>query len=197
MSDDLKPCPFCGNGSLLVIARRASIYPLPDVKVFEGSVLCEECGGAMLLRHKTRSDTPDDIGVGEVRDVLRERWNARAQRTCHIRYHGGTVSEGGMEAEDWYYCAACGEELPKWAQDAWDEYEFHDFEGAMPFRHCPECGAKIVSPPDGTCRMIKVSLYDEEGIEGIECDVCEWSDMHDWCDPMPDRCPGCKRKVVV
>lgn len=48
-----------------------------------------------------------------------------------------------------------------------------------------------------TCRMIKVSLYDEEGVEGIECDVCEWSDMHDWCDPMPDRCPGCKRKVVV
>lgn len=163
MSDELKPCPHCGNGSLLVIAREASIQPLPDVKMFEGMVLCEECGGEIFLRHKTRSDTPDDIGAGEMRDALRERWNARAALTdeqfslavhdgeawqrvqeCHIRYHGGMVSEGGMEAEDWYYCDACGEELPKWAQDAWSEYADFDFEGAMPFRHCPECGAKVV-----------------------------------------------------
>lgn len=48
-----------------------------------------------------------------------------------------------------------------------------------------------------TCRMVPVSLYDEEGIDGIECDECGWSDMHDWDDPMPDRCPGCKKKVVA
>ena len=70
------------------------------------------------------------------------------------------------------------------------------------------CGVELIKEDDAdviaawnaraelTCRMIKVSLYDEEGIEGIECDECEWSDMHDWCDPMPARCPGCGRKVV-
>lgn len=163
MSDELNPCPHCGNESLLVIARRASVYPLPDVKVFEGRVLCEECGGAMLLSHMTKDDTPDEIGVGELCEALREHWNARATvtdeqfavavhdgrawqvvRECHIRYHGGAVSEGGMEAEDWYYCDACGDELPEWAQEAWNEYESHGFEGAMPFRHCPNCSAKVV-----------------------------------------------------
>ena len=103
MSDELKPCPHCGNGSLLVIARRASIYPLPDVKVFEGRVLCEECGGAMLLKHKTRSDTPDDIGVGEVRDALRDRWNARAAVTDEqfsLAVHDGRVWREVRECRD-------------------------------------------------------------------------------------------------
>ena len=59
--------------------------------------------------------------------------------------------------------------------------------------HCPNCGGRVVT----TCHMVKVSLYDEEGIEGIECDECEWCDMYDWNDPMPDRCPGCKSKVVA
>lgn len=44
-----------------------------------------------------------------------------------------------------------------------------------------------------TCHMVPVSLY----VEGIECDVCGWSDMHDCDDPMPDRCPGCGRKAVA
>jgi hypothetical protein len=47
-----------------------------------------------------------------------------------------------------------------------------------------------------TCRMNHVLLYDEMGIEGIECDECGWSDIHPWDDPLPDRCPGCDAKVV-
>ena len=49
---------------------------------------------------------------------------------------------------------------------------------------------------DDTCEMIQVLLYDEEGVEGIQCTKCEWADIHDWGDPMPDRCPNCKSKVV-
>lgn len=50
---------------------------------------------------------------------------------------------------------------------------------------------------EGTCRMNHVLLYDEEGVEGIECDECGWIDVHGWDEPMPERCPGCKAKVVA
>lgn len=48
-----------------------------------------------------------------------------------------------------------------------------------------------------TCHMNYASLYDEEGADGIECDECGWSDLHDPSDPLPARCPGCGAKVVV
>lgn len=44
--------------------------------------------------------------------------------------------------------------------------------------------------------MSHVLLYDEEGIEGIECDECGWSDIHPWDESTPERCPGCDAKVV-
>lgn len=48
-----------------------------------------------------------------------------------------------------------------------------------------------------TCRMVLVTLYDEEGVEGIECDECGWSDVREWYDPMPSFCPNCGAKVVA
>lgn len=45
--------------------------------------------------------------------------------------------------------------------------------------------------------MNHVLLYDEEGVEGIECDECGWIDVHGWDEQMPERCPGCKAKVVA
>lgn len=133
MSDELKPCPHCGNGSLLMIARRASIYPLPDVKVFEGRVLCEECGGAMLLSHKTRDDTPDETGVSELREILRERWNARAERTCRIvetKDRDGSGRPYGISLR----CSACNRQLKKNLVTSWRGISY-----------CYYCGAKVVA----------------------------------------------------
>lgn len=48
-----------------------------------------------------------------------------------------------------------------------------------------------------TCHMVPVSLYDEEGVDGIECDECGWSDVHEWYDPMPEFCQNCGAKVVT
>lgn len=48
-----------------------------------------------------------------------------------------------------------------------------------------------------TCHMVPVSLYDEEGVDGIECDECGWSDVHEWYDPMSEFFPNCGAKVVV
>lgn len=47
-----------------------------------------------------------------------------------------------------------------------------------------------------TCRMNKVFLYDEECIEGIECDECGWNEIHDHCEALPNYCPHCGGKVT-
>lgn len=48
-----------------------------------------------------------------------------------------------------------------------------------------------------TCHMQYVSLYDEECVDGIECDECGWTEIHDADEPVPARCPGCGSKVVA
>lgn len=63
------------------------------------------------------------------------------------------------------------------------------------FGHALVLGVQCASA-ERTCRMNHVLLYDEEGVEGIECDECGWEDVHGWDEPMPERCPGCSRKVV-
>lgn len=47
-----------------------------------------------------------------------------------------------------------------------------------------------------TCHMDYMSLYDEEGADGIECDECGWSELYDPGYPRPAHCPGCGAKVV-
>ena len=147
MSDELKPCPHCGNGSLLVIAREASIQPLPDVKMFEGMVLCEECGGEIFLRHKTRSDTPDDVGADEMRDALRERWNARAALTDEqfsLAVHDGEAWQRVQECHDastssnFFRCSSCGCEIMH-CVDGWKPLYMGEV------NYCPNCGAKVVA----------------------------------------------------
>lgn len=144
MSDELKVCPFCGGD--------ARIHSKVLAEGFDSGywAVCDECGKGDTLPHESEEEAAaawnDRAAVTDEQFALAVHdgrvW--QVVRECHIRYHGGMVSEGGMEAEDWYYCDACGEELPKWAQDAWDEYEACDFVGATPIRHCPSCGAKVV-----------------------------------------------------
>lgn len=66
----------------------------------------------------------------------------------------------------------------------------------MSARSLEEAMARWNARAERTCRMNHVLLYDEEGVEGIECDECGWIDVHGWDEPMPERCPGCKAKVV-
>lgn len=47
-----------------------------------------------------------------------------------------------------------------------------------------------------TCHMNHVLLYDEEAVDGVECDECFYTEVHSLDDPLPDRCPGCDAKVV-
>lgn len=47
-----------------------------------------------------------------------------------------------------------------------------------------------------TCHMDYVSLYDEECVDGIECDECGWSEIYYPGYPYQAHCPGCGAKVV-
>ena len=46
-----------------------------------------------------------------------------------------------------------------------------------------------------SCKMVPLSLYDEEGVEGIECSVCGHQEIHDHQEELPSECSECHRKV--
>lgn len=126
MSDELKPCPCCGNTHLETTANVNESSNLGRC----GAVWCE-CGLHMSARSL---------------EEAMARWNARAAVTDEqfaLAVHDGR---------------------------AWQRVR--------------------------ECHMVPVSLYDEEGVDGIECDECGWSDVHEWYDPMPEFCPSCGAKVA-
>lgn len=45
--------------------------------------------------------------------------------------------------------------------------------------------------PEKTCSLLRTTLYDEEGVDGYECDECGFSDTLEVYEPLPDRCPRC------
>lgn len=154
MSDELKPCPFQGDGEEHHVR-------FVEWKPGYGQIECADCHFCI----------PGEAFV--TRDEAVRRWNARAERTC----------EWHPVLNDENFATGC-DTVVLW-------------EPPTP-PHCPYCGGrvKIVDPLERTCRMSHALLYDEEGIEGIECDECGWSDIHPWDEPMPERCQGCGAKVV-
>lgn len=97
MTNDLRPCPFCGgeaHASLAAYASGATAH-----------ALCDGCGAVVL-----------GYGRGErgLRDAVK-RWNRRAERTSHYVYDreicAWRCSEcGGLEpvGDHVRYCPDCG-----------------------------------------------------------------------------------------
>lgn len=128
MSDELKPCPFCGGEARIVEDRYAS------------GVFHVGCGDDLCLGFSGLGWTFASTAAARI------AWNVRAAVTDEqfsLAVHDGRL---------------------------WQKVR--------------------------TCHMVLVSLYDEEGVDGIECDECGWSDVHEWYDPMPEFCPNCGAKVV-
>ena len=48
-----------------------------------------------------------------------------------------------------------------------------------------------------TCCLVRTTFYDEDGVEGYECDECGFSEVHDFSEPLPDKCPRCNLPVAV
>ena len=146
MSDDLKPCPHCGNVSHITVTVWLANYPLPGVKVFEGRLICEDCGSAMLLNHVVDEETPNDIGKSNLRKALCNRWNARAAVTEEqfaVAVHNGEAWQKVRECHDvdessnFFRCSQCGCEIMR-CVDGWKPL----YMGEVNF--CPNCGAKVL-----------------------------------------------------
>lgn len=122
MSDELKPCPFCGGDAMTCFDDERMI--------FRHSVECIVCGGRSCWY--------------STKDVAAVAWNARAERTCHFSLEEdremlaekAACGPGEFVTQDMpdllWTCSACGEQygngldaLPGW------------------LKHCPNCGAKV------------------------------------------------------
>ena len=66
-------------------------------------------------------------------------------------------------------------------------------------KHRPEFAdaVDLLDSAEKTCCLVRCCLYDEEGIEGYECDECGFSEVHDFSEPLPERCPRCNLPVAT
>lgn len=84
MTEELKPCPFCGYRARVEATRDA-------VGDYQGYVECMDCGATVY-------------GPGDMKDdesamhEARKEWNKRAERTCRM----------GAPIDGEYLCSECG-----------------------------------------------------------------------------------------
>ena len=116
---ELKPCPFEKTGEKHHIE---AIETRPGY----GYIYCFDCEFAFPGEEELSAD------------VLADRWNTRAERTCKIaRVETGEPAEYDCDEVLWH-CESCHEEVAIYAynenRDTWaDKPAF-----------CPNCGAKVV-----------------------------------------------------
>lgn len=106
MSDELKPCPFCGSTEVYV--EEYEHHP----GAMRWRVLCAGCMAGI------------DTGIRQSMGQAVQDWNRRAERTCHlihkveeeddeffdtVELHYYVCSECGWNNRpDAYYCDSCG-----------------------------------------------------------------------------------------
>lgn len=83
MTEELKPCPFCGNEYVSmgwVRSNRACLGV--DIMIATYYMVGCGCGATMLVRMKNRDDDEDDLPTAtEAARIATERWNKRADAT--------------------------------------------------------------------------------------------------------------------
>lgn len=110
MSDELKPCPFCGGE-----AKIESTSDQMGHLVLTGYIVrCSQCWCA-----------PKPNNYDGNRQNAIDRWNARAERTCH-RVVEVPAERGGGQPALRAVCSECGDKL------------------GVTAAFCKRCGAKVV-----------------------------------------------------
>lgn len=127
MSDELKPCPFCGGEAKAFYCEESGTF----------DVQCQQCGAIPFIGSRTseRKTMADVIAA----------WNARAVVTDEqfsLAVHDGrawqAVRECKLEECEWgngqctwgCRCTACGDKFEHTSGITWN--------------FCPNCGAKVV-----------------------------------------------------
>lgn len=136
MTNELKPCPFCGGTNL---------------KVSGGSwkyVKCKDCDNG--------AHAPGQGSTGNEDDAI-SAWNTRNQRTCHYfpdeiqiafdeddnEIETGEAYSDGCD----YSCDKCGYTMLGGDEGGWFEEtpgEYGGWEFKPRFKFCPNCGSKLV-----------------------------------------------------
>lgn len=150
---ELKPCPICGSTNITCYAEyEGDSYD--NEPVYRAVVAClgcheegccedydeEPCFGIEAYfpqRHQLIKDIEDPSDCERVLERhMAERWNRRAERTCHI-VPMDAAGEPPYRTGDWIYnmmsdgCSECG-------------YPFNTARYGEP-NYCPHCGARVVS----------------------------------------------------
>lgn len=118
MSEELRPCGFCGHDEARVIV----VDEVTDAGCDEATVplyaaSCPYCGAC----------GPMALSKGEAIDA----WNRRAERTCQIvvSIDRSPASYGGRV----HRCSSCGKALPgALFRNGWTQLDY-----------CPRCGARV------------------------------------------------------
>ena len=105
MSEELKPCPFCG-GEAKFVESRDSVIP-GKLEVVAWNVQCSKCGASTL---------PNNY-YGDKKEAA-NRWNTRAERTCRYEPTNRCThvcTSCGREVETLHlgynYCTSCGSKV--------------------------------------------------------------------------------------
>ena len=117
MTDELKPCPFCGGD-----AETCSYY-FEEKDRTSWQVRCKE--RPYDVEHPCY--TADSFISFATEAEAVEAWNTRAERTCKIE-NAGKVPENIIESETVWFCSECGSPI------------YND----MTPSYCIYCGAKVV-----------------------------------------------------
>lgn len=128
MSDDLKPCPFCGGEAEL----KDGLYSEDGMHDQKWSVCCKRCGATVSRAPFYGKGNyfwgKASEGCELMREAVASLWNARAESTCHmVPMWEEPDANGYMTCK----CDACG-----WMADYAADSE--------PSGWCASCGAKVV-----------------------------------------------------
>ena len=142
---ELRQCPFCGGEASVYESNR---YPSSGNRITGYTVICTDMD---CINYRA-----DDWYERTEKRAI-ERWNTRAERTCHYFPDSMQVAfdendeeiETGETDSDGcdYTCDACGFTMlggeEGWFDEAPGEYGGWDYKAR--FNYCPNCGAKVVS----------------------------------------------------
>lgn len=132
MSNELKPCPFCGGETTFAAHATAEEMDYGIICRTMAVIGCDTCEFCM-------SEETDEEAVAA--------WNARTAVTDEqfsLAVHDGRVWQAVRECHDagtssnFFRCSSCGCEIMR-CVDGWKPLYMGDV------NYCPNCGAKVVS----------------------------------------------------